>query len=159
MNWKTQLLSELDRFMSPAYHRSSLAVPVPCGHLVADVQTADALACSIQRLALQSPRLAQASSDQLRNIAAHLSGRLCYLLEPIQTIEADQEACVVQMRSQPPHHDEEGTKYYEVLASRGGEISLMRYQKVPRETRHTILAIFTREVLCRLAQDLSDAVP
>jgi hypothetical protein len=161
MNVKSHILSELDRLapILPGSPPASLVVALPSGRLVADVTALDALACSVLRLAVETPRLAQATTEQLRHLAAQLSTRLNYLLEPIRTIETDPDACVVQMRSQPPQQDEDGTRYYEVLARRGGELCLVRYRKLPGESRQTIPATFTREVFCRLANDLSSVIP
>ena len=50
-------------------------------------------------------------------------------MEPICPIEIDADACVVQLRSNPPHRDDDGRSYYELMVRRGGEIALSRYRK------------------------------
>ena len=52
-------------------------------------------------------------------------------MEPIRPIELDADACVVQLRSNPPQQDDDGRSYYELLVRRGGEIALARYRKEP----------------------------
>jgi len=74
-------------------------------------------------------------------------------MEPICPIEFDAESCVVQLRSNPPHRDEDGRSYYELLVHRGGEIALSRYRKENCGARHPIAANVTREVLQRLIAD------
>ena len=87
--------------------------------------------------------------------AEQLSARLTYLLEPISPIEIDSQGCVVQLRSNPPQKETDCTSYYELLLSRGGEISLCRYTRAVGQERKPIPAQVTREVLVRLAGDLS----
>lgn len=111
------------------------------------------LAVSFQRLELSTTELAGASAADLQRISKSLADRLTYLLEPISPIELDAEACVVQMRSNPPHRDDDGRSYYELLVRRGGQISLMRYRKENGSARQQIPATVTREVLVRLAND------
>ena len=55
----------------------------------------DKLACEFQHLTLHTSTLADASTEQLQELAAKLAGRLTYLLEPIHPIETDAEGCVV----------------------------------------------------------------
>jgi hypothetical protein len=65
---------------------------------------------------------------------------------------------VVQLRSDPPQQEPERTSYYELLLSRSGELSVVRYARDAGQTRQPIPAQVTREVLIRLAGDLSEAV-
>jgi hypothetical protein len=115
----------------------------------------DSLACSFTRLALRADTLSAMSLDQLKRTAEQLSTRLTYLLEPISPIEVDAHGCVVQMRSNPPQKEIDGTSYYELLVSRSGELSLCRFSRAPGEQRRIIPAQVTREVLVRLAADFS----
>lgn len=117
----------------------------------------DSLACAFSRLALAADRLSGLDSGDLQQVAAQLSAKLTYLLEPISPIETDSEGCVVQMRSNPPHKDADRTSYYELLVSRGGELSLTRYTRASGQPREVVPAHVTREVLCRLAGDLAEA--
>ena len=105
---------------------------------------------------MESPKLAQADLADLQKRSAELSARLTYLLEPIAPIESDGESCSVQMRSNPPHRDDDGTRYYELLMRRGGSISLRRWQSQPGQCRQQIPAELTREVIVRLAGDFAD---
>src|SRR5262245_18781284 len=73
----------------------------------------DTLSCAVDRFALTTAKLADAAPLQLKRLAEQLSARLTYLLEPIHPIEADQEHCVVQLRSNPPQRGDDGTSYYE----------------------------------------------
>jgi hypothetical protein len=109
-------------------------------------------------LSLRCDKLAAMSTDGLKQVAANLSKRLTYLLEPISPIETDAEGCTVQMRSNPPHKDTDRTSYYELLVSRAGELSLCRYTRVAKGQRQAIPAQLTREVLVRLAGDFSAVV-
>ena len=113
----------------------------------------DTLACSFERIALRADRLAGNTPAQLKQVAEKLSQRLTYLLEPISPIEFDAQGCTVQMRSNPPRKDEDGTSYYELLVSHSGELSLCRYMRPPGGMRSIIPAHVTREVLLRIVDD------
>jgi hypothetical protein len=117
----------------------------------------DSLACSFERFELESPALAAANMDRLKSVAEALSRRLTYLLEPISPIEVDQQQCVVQLRSNPPQKDENGSSYYELLVQRGGRLSLSRWAKEPGQVRRTVPAHVTREVFLRLVADFAAA--
>ncbi len=123
-------------------------------HLVA----LDSLACAFMKLALADETLSHKSTDELKTIAERLSSRLTYLLEPISPIEIDSQGCVVQLRSSPPHKESDKTCYYELLVSRGGTLSLCRYERAAGQARQSVAAHVTREVLVRLAADFCHAV-
>jgi hypothetical protein len=125
--------------------------------LESEIVTLDALALAFSHLTLTSAALAAAPIDQLKKVADALSKRLTYLLEPISPIEVDADQCVVQLRSNPPQRDDNGTQYYELLVRRGGELSLRRYQKQSGGTRQTVPAHVTREVFLRLVGDFAEA--
>jgi hypothetical protein len=122
------------------------------------LEALDSIACSFTSLSVASDVLANAAPQQLKQLADRLSKQLTYLLEPISPIEADDEQCVVQMRSNPPHRDSTQTCYYELLVRRGGNISLCRYAKQPGQPRQATAANVTREVLLRLVGDFSAAL-
>lgn len=130
----------------------SFRVDVQGGRLVSHMTAINPLACALETLTLHAPQLANATSDQLDRIATTLSQRLSYLLEPISAVETDQDACVVQMRSNPPQRDDDGTSYYELVVRRG-ELSLCRYSKAAGHPRRVISAHVTSEVFDRLAAD------
>jgi hypothetical protein len=160
MTLNTRLNEELNRLASTSGSSgapSVLAVDVDGGRVECQVVAVDQLACSFEHLAYCSPALDQAKMDQLTRIAESLSKRLSYLLESISPVETDSEGCVVQMRSNPPHKDDDGMSYYELVVKRG-EISLCRYSKASGQARRVIPAHVTREVFYRLARDLSTAV-
>jgi hypothetical protein len=157
MTLKSQLQTTLADLAPFAQGSQSIAVSEAGQRLSADVVALDALALSFDHFALTSIPLAAASLDQLKKVADALSKRLTYLLEPISPIEVDADQCVVQLRSNPPQRDDNGTRYYELLVRRGGELSLRRFQKEPGGVRGTIPAHVTREVFLRLADDFSAA--
>jgi hypothetical protein len=115
----------------------------------------DGLACSFTVIAITLPALTGASATALKSHAEALSKRLTYLLEPISPIETDSQGCTVQMRSMPPHKEDNVTSYYELLVSREGRLSLVRYRRSPGNARERIAAHVTREVLVRLVGDLT----
>jgi hypothetical protein len=117
----------------------------------------DTLGCAFQSFEVESAGLAAAGMDQLKAVAEALSRRLTYLLEPISPVEIDAEQCVVQLRSNPPQKDDNGTSYYELLVAKGGRLSLCRFNKTPGNPRHPIAAQVTREVLLRLVADFEAA--
>jgi len=127
------------------------------GEFTANLETIDQLACTFTKLQLQADRIAAASIDELEAIAADLSSRLTYLLESISPVEIDTDRCIVQMRSDPPEQNDQGTFYYELVV-RQGAIELCRYQKSPGDVRKTVPATVTGEVLERLAEDLVAAI-
>jgi hypothetical protein len=115
----------------------------------------NSLAVAFDKLRLASNELASVKAADLERIGNALAARVTYLMEPIRPIELDADACVVQMRSNPPQKDDDGRSYYELLVRRGGEIALVRYRKEIGTPRQQISATVTREVLLRLVGDFS----
>jgi hypothetical protein len=156
MSLKEGMKKELDRlgnFHGPrVVHVAADGKRVEC-HLL----ELNSLACAFTSLAVEDSALIAANVDQLKQVSQRLAARLTYLLEPIHPIEVDADQCVVQLRSNPPHRDDDRTSYYELLVRRPGTISLMRYGKQTGEARQPIPAHVTREVLLRLVDDLSHA--
>jgi hypothetical protein len=113
----------------------------------------DSLAVSFERLRLATTELASATAAELERIGKALAERLTYLMEPISPIELDEQGCLVQLRSNPPHRDEDSRTYFELLVRRGGEIDLVRYRKENGASRRLVPATITREVLLRLVGD------
>jgi hypothetical protein len=122
-----------------------------------ELTSLEKLGCSFTHITVQDPRLLQADVDRLSEVGDRLAGRLNYLLEPICPIEVDADQCVVQLRSSPPHRDEDVSSYYELLANRQGEISLRRFVKTPGDPRRNVAATITLEVLYRLIDDMASA--
>jgi hypothetical protein len=121
--------------------------------LTCDIVERNSLAVSFKELRLATTELAGATPDDLERIGKSLSERLTYLMEPIAPIELDSEACIVQLRSNPPQRDDDGRSYYELTVSRGGQIALARYRKENGNARLPVAATVTREVLLRLVGD------
>jgi hypothetical protein len=125
--------------------------------LQCDLVALDALACAFDRFEVQSGALASAGMTDLKPLSENLSRRLTYLLEPISPMEADAQQCVIQLRSNPPQKDDDGTSYYELLVARGGRLSLCRWLKERGQPRRIIPTQVTREVFLRLVADFSTA--
>jgi hypothetical protein len=115
----------------------------------------DQFATTIEELVLETPALAAVTTTQLQAASRDLAVRVNYLLEPIAPIETDAQGCSVQMRSNPPHKDDNGARYYELLLRRGGLASLSRYEKQPGQPRTRAPAALTHEVIGRLIDDFS----
>jgi hypothetical protein len=156
MTLKAQTQTALSNLSLSGQPSQTLAVSDDGQRLTAQIVALDALALAFDHLTLISDSLATAPIEQLKKVADLLSKRLTYLLEPISPIEVDADQCVVQLRSNPPQRDDNGTRYYELLVRRGGEISLRRYQKQPGGVREAVPAQVTREVFLRLVSDFSD---
>jgi hypothetical protein len=132
---------------------ATVAIDEAPRQLTCDITERNALAVSFNDLRLQTSELASAAPADLERIGKALSERLTYLMEPIAPIELDAEACIVQLRSNPPQRDDDGRSYYELIVARGGHIALRRYRKDNGNARQPIVATVTREVLLRLVGD------
>ncbi len=153
MSIKAQLHTELNRLASlSAVGPHSMRLTRTDGTLDATLTQIDPLACAFESCSYKTGKLANATIDELKDIANALSTRLSYLLESISPIEVDDEACVVQMRSSPPQKDDDGTRYYELTVARG-ELNLCRYSRPSGQLRKIVSANVTREVFERLAED------
>jgi hypothetical protein len=118
----------------------------------------DQFATTIEELSLETPELANVTTSQLQAASRDLAVRVNYLLEPIAPIETDAHGCSVQMRSNPPHKDDNGARYYELLLRRGGAVSIARYEKLSGQPRTRVPAALTHEVIGRLIDDFSITV-
>ena len=121
--------------------------------LTCEVNAVGPLGCALGHMTASGNKLAGASVDQLKSVSESLASQLTYLLEPVAPIEVDQDGCVVQMRSDPPHREQEDYVYYELLVH-PGRVTLRRFRKEKRQPREAVNAHLTREVLVRLAADL-----
>jgi len=156
MTLKSQTQTALSN-LSPSIQAPQALTAADAGQrLTANIVALDGLALAFEHLTLLSDSLAAAPIEQLKRVADALSKRLTYLLEPISPIEVDADQCIVQLRSNPPQRDDNGTRYYELLVRRGGEISLRRFQKQPGGIREAVPAEVTREVFLRLVSDFSE---
>ncbi len=155
MTLQTQFDQKLIRLGNSA---ATVTVDEPPRRVVCSVTECNPLAVSFNELRLETSELASATPERLSQIGTLLSQQLTYLMEPISPIELDADACVVQLRSNPPQRDDDGRSYYELLVSRGGHVSLKRYRKEAGATRQGIVATLTREVLVRLVGDFCVAL-
>jgi hypothetical protein len=154
---KTQTQNELEQIASGHSYPHRLQCEVTGQRLQAEIVALDTLACAFNHLGVEVDALGAAPVETLKQVADRLSHRLTYLLEPITSVEVDAGQCAVQLRSNPPQKDDNGTSYYELLVKKGGLISLSRFKKEPREIRQLVPAHVTREVFLRLVDDFSKA--
>ena len=159
MTWKNTLNDELNNLARRGVAGASekITVAAPEGQLECDVTSVDVIGGAFRRFALETDRLSGHSVDELKALSERLSAQINYLLEPISPIEIDHEGATVQMRSNPPQKDDDGTKYYELLVRKSG-LALYRYSRPQGQARTTLAANVTREVLVRLAEDFVEAV-
>lgn len=145
--------------LAPSAGGSQTLVVAESGvQLEAEIVAVDALALAFEHLTVTRAALATATIEQLKKLADALSKKLTYLLEPISPVEVDADQCIVQMRSSPPQRDDNGTRYYELLVRRGGQLSLRRFEKQPGNPRQPIAAQVTREVFLKLVDDFAQVV-
>src|SRR5262245_52575431 len=157
MTLKANTQTALSNLSTSGAAPQALAASDAGQRLTAQIVAIDGLALAFEHLTVVSDALATSPIEQLKKVADALSKKLTYLLEPISPIEVDADQCIVQLRSNPPQRDDNGTFYYELLVRRGGHLSLQRFQKQPGGTRHTVPAQVTREVFLRLVGDFSAA--
>ncbi|MEM8864801.1 MAG: hypothetical protein AAGF31_04575 [Planctomycetota bacterium] len=122
------------------------------------VDQAGSLAVTCWELRLTTDRLAGVTIERVRAVAEEVTRRVTYLLEPIQPIEADAEACIVQMRSVEPDERGDTRTYYEALAKKGGTISLQRFEAQRGAMRTSVAMTLTKEIIERLAEDFLASV-
>ncbi|MEX2141889.1 MAG: hypothetical protein WD894_21670 [Pirellulales bacterium] len=154
---RTETQTALEQLASDQSYPHRLQCETAGQRLQAEIVALDTLACAFNYLGVELDSLATAPVALLKQVADRLSHRLTYLLEPITAVEVDANQCAVQLRSNPPQKDDNGTSYYELLVKRGGLISLSRFKKEPREVRCLVPAHVTREVFLRLVDDFSKA--
>jgi hypothetical protein len=152
MSLKAAIDAELNRLVILG-GKGRLEVQASSGQCSAEILRCDTIGCLVDELVYETSALATATIDELKTLSSALISRLTYLLEPISITEADSDSAAVQLRSSPPHKDDDGTSYYELLVRRGGAISLRRYLARKGQLRERIPAELTRQVLCRLADD------
>ncbi|MEN1679190.1 MAG: hypothetical protein AAGJ46_06325 [Planctomycetota bacterium] len=126
--------------------------------LLVRVDQAGPLAVSCWELRLETGRLAGASIETVKQVAEEVTRRVTYLLEPIQPIEADSEACVIQLRSTKPDESADSRTYYECLVKTGGSIALQRYEAPRGQLRHAVAMNLTHELVGRLTDDFVASV-
>jgi hypothetical protein len=112
----------------------------------------DRLASGLHGLEIRTRSLAP-NFGQRKKACDVLARRLQYLLEPVRVIEADADADVIQMRSDPPETLSDGRRYYELRIERD-RIMLVRYEKRKDRDRRMVPCILTHEVLGRIVEDV-----
>lgn len=151
MTLQSKLEQELKNLGNGA--AASVSIDESPRKLTCDVTERNALAVSFNELRLATTELASAVPANLKQLGQSLAEKLTYLMEPITPIELDAEACILQLRSNPPQRDDDGRSYYELVVARGGHIALRRYRKDNANARQPVSATLTREVLLRLVAD------
>lgn len=154
MSYANDIDAELQRL--PA-HGGQLVVADPPGLLRVEVAGIDRLGCEFVEFVYETPALAQLAMPDLKKLGQRLAAALKYLTEPIQVIEIDGQAGVAQLRSVVPVMAPTGARYFEVLVKRGGSLSIQRYEAAPGQSRQRIIAVVTREIFHRLADDFAKA--
>jgi hypothetical protein len=98
--------------------------------------------------------------DALRAWGERLAGRVTYLMEPFKVLEVDADGGVVKIRSQSPTARDQQRSYYEIRLSNQGTLRMERctFDEASRRRRPASCQ-FTREVLERLADDITASVP
>ncbi len=126
--------------------------------LLLRVDAAGPLAVSCWELRLSTERLRGEPIERVREVAEEVTRRVTYLLEPIQPVETDAEACVVQLRSVKPDDRAGVRSYYEVLVKTGGFVALQRYETQRGALRRSVAMTLTKEIIARLAEDFLASV-
>jgi hypothetical protein len=147
-----------DKLNAPGIDGTVVSAADGGDRLMVRVDQADALAVLVLELSLKTDKLTGAPMAHVKQVAQNLTERITYLLEPIQPIEADAEACVVQLRSVKPEESGGAATYYEVLVKTGGSVSLHRFEKPRGGLRREISMHLTKQVIQRLAADFLAAV-
>jgi hypothetical protein len=123
-----------------------------------DLTAVDRMSCSFRELRLQMPALYGKSFDSLKSWAHEICKRVTYLLEQIGPQELDPETGQVLIRSTPPEKNPGQTRFYEVMLSSPGTLSLRRYCTRPGQIeREQIDLQATHEVARKLVNDLLQA--
>ena len=156
-NQLQEQLAKLDHVGLSEDRTSTINAASGTERFVVELVALDSMSCGATSISLQTTTLKSASLDQLRALSQRLAAELIYLLEPIVPIEVDEDQAAVQLRSDPPHREENKTRYYELLVNRQG-LRLCRFEKMPGNVRQTVPAQLTREVLMRLCCDFVAAV-
>lgn len=93
----------------------------------------------------------------LRRSAERAASRLTYLEEPLLLLEFDPAEKLAQLRSNPPHQENEALTYWELFmwAEPQLRVRLARYRWQPGQGREQITYPATFATLGRLAQDLA----
>ena len=141
-----------------ATREAPLTLTIQAGAQTADITftAVDQLACAVRTVSV--PASFARNGGQLKQLGGLLADRLQYLVEPIATIELDEEKKTLQMRSLPPtEHGDHIRSYYELVGEHD-RVVLKRYTVRGKQPRSRIDMHFTREILPRLVTDLCQAI-
>lgn len=153
----------LNRLAQPGIDGANVEATKGGDRLLVRVDQSGTLAVTCWELRLTTDRLRGASIERVKEVAEDVTRRVTYLLEPIHPVEADAEACVVQLRSVKPHSSDPGNRdasrtYYEALVKTGGTISLQRFEAPRGAVRTSVAMTLTKEIVSRLAGDFLASV-
>ena len=94
------------------------------------------------------------TNNLLQSQANHIIDKIDYLPETFALIELDERNGIAQIRSHHPVHKGETFEYFEILLTKGAQLSFQRYKKYAgEERRNTIPVILSYELLERLIDD------
>jgi hypothetical protein len=108
-----------------------------------------------------SPQNGDKVEAYLRQRAEQITQRLTYLAEPLELLELDAEAGLVQLRSRAPQQEGEERVYWEAMlqARPHPTVSLTRYRWTPDGSeREPFVYPITFVTLGRIVQDLADTL-
>ena len=129
--------------------------------IAVEVRAADSLGCSLAEVRVRSLQPLRLGLEQLRSWGARLSKRIRYLLEALETLEVDEAAGRLLLRSSPPETKPDGAVlYYELLLEGSGQLLLRRYRFDPttRERAEEPI-VCTRELVEKMFDDLAASAP
>jgi hypothetical protein len=125
------------------------------------VEAYDRYSAGLRQLEVSFDQLsadASRGADYLRHCAEQITRRLTYLEEPLALLELAAEDKLAQLRSQPPHQEDESLTYWEALiwAEPQPHLKLARYRWTPGQAeREQVVYPATFATVGRIAQDLA----
>jgi hypothetical protein len=158
----------LSQKIAAALDENTKAYVLPCSvtveesphRLTLHITALDTVGVACTALEFVTTSRSEWSSDALKDWGGRLASRVTYLMEPLKVIEIDAEGGEVQIRSQRPTPRADHRGYYEIRLFRQGSLRMERFalDEATRLRRLTSCQL-TREVLERLADDISTSVP
>jgi hypothetical protein len=95
-------------------------------------------------------------NERLSAQADAIQKRITFLLESFRLIELDKQNKRAQLRSYPPHSEENNKYYYEIVLDEGVKIHFQRYQYSQDQKRYEkIYSLLTMETFERLINELA----
>jgi hypothetical protein len=158
----------LSKKIAAALDENTKAYVLPCSvnveegpnRLTLQITALDSVGLATTALDFVTTSRPEWTSDALKDWGTRLAARVTYLMEPLKVVEIDTEGGEVQVRSQSPTVRAEQRGYYEIRLYRQGNLRMERYSvdEATRQRRPTSCQL-TREVLERLADDISASIP